>query len=430
MPTGTAQLLPAEGEIQAFYCHGNYVLTFSTTCVDVWRTEHGRLDHTARLTQFIECPPYGLDPIIDTARDLLIVADRNNAQRPRIPLLLAFSLAHGTLLRKIELYGTLAEKPLRYSDGRVLVAIEEEKNKVPPDGLTTVLLCDIAGDGGRLGGTTLPKRLKAREQSRLNTNGGVLLPIQLMPNGDIIATSSEAYNSKMEVLRYRAADVSSFAEPDAGFELATSNEDFERIHPTCNSLLDEHTILMAVYEADDDQLPKGDACQTAIYAVDTESMTVRWRSKYVGGTVADVRYVASLDVVVAFGTHDNGTHEEPDPFAFVLALDPATGMQRRAETVRCRARDSSVQYCGLTREADDGPDTVVVVFSDASTFKGRLEALLSNGFATEEGWLDIAGTLDQDCRVEAAGLAGPLVILSVDNGTGSIHVRYFGIWSM
>lgn len=51
----------------------------------------------------------------------------------------------------------------------------------------------------------------------------------------------------MEVLRYRAASVSASSEPDASFELATSSEDFECIHPTCSSLLDENTILIAVY---------------------------------------------------------------------------------------------------------------------------------------------------------------------------------------
>lgn len=88
--------------------------------------------------------------------------------------------------------------------------------------------------------------------------------------------------------------------------------------------------------------------------------------------MTDVRYVAALDAVVAFGAHDNGTYEDPDPFACVLALDPVTGVQRRLETVGKPVRDGSVQYCGLAGEAD----TVVVVFSDASTWSGNLREVV------------------------------------------------------
>ena len=74
--------------------------------------------------------------------------------------------------------------------------MQEKGSTILPDGLTMVLLRDVAGFGGWLGGLTLPKRLWAFEQS---WNGGVLLLMHLMPNSDIAATSSEAYNSVMEV---------------------------------------------------------------------------------------------------------------------------------------------------------------------------------------------------------------------------------------
>ncbi|EPS93947.1 hypothetical protein FOMPIDRAFT_1020311 [Fomitopsis schrenkii] len=123
-----------------------------------------------------------------------------------------------------------------------------------------------------------------------------------MPNGEIFATSSAAYNSKMEMLRYRMADVLTLPERDASFELATSCYDFDCIHATCSGL-EYHTgaVLMAVYEADDDEPAKGDACQRAIYAVDAERMTFR----VCGGTVTDVRYVAAMDAVTAVGVRDN-----------------------------------------------------------------------------------------------------------------------------
>lgn len=148
----SSQSLAIEGDFRTFYTHEHYALTFTTTGVDVWAAdEHGRLNHTARFAVFVQCPPYGLEPIIDPKRDLIIIADRNKASQPRIPLLLVFRLTDGKLIRKIELPGTLSEKPLQYADGKVLVAVDEE---VPPDGLTTVLLYDVEGDDGRLGGVT------------------------------------------------------------------------------------------------------------------------------------------------------------------------------------------------------------------------------------------------------------------------------------
>lgn len=220
----------------------------------------------------------------------------------------------------------------------------------------------------------------------------------------------------MELLHYRAASILTSSEPDAHFELTSSCEDFECIHPTCSGLLDEHTVLVAVYEADNDQLPKSDACQTAIYAVDTESMTVRWRSEYVGGAVTDVRYVAALDAVVAFGAHDNGTYEDPDPFAYVLVLDPATGVQRRLETVSKGVRDGSVRFCGLAGKAD----TVVVVFSDASTWSGSLRGILEE--SAGGNWLQAVECLTGDRRVDKAEVAGRTVIISVQD-----EVRLFGL---
>ena len=137
--------------------------------------------------------------------------------------------------------------------------------------------------------------------------------------------------------------------------------------------------------------------------------------------MTDVRYVAALDAVVAFGAHDNGTYEDPDPFAYVLVLDPATGVQRRLETVSKGVLDGSVQYCGLAGNAD----TVVVVFSDASIWSGSLKGVLLDGSAGGN-WLQAVESLTGDHRVEIAGVAGHTVILSVKDDSSS-EVRFFGL---
>ena len=221
-----------------------------------------------------------------------------------------------------------------------------------------------------------------------------------------------------------AANISSFLGPDASF-LETLSENFERIHPTCSGLLDEDTVLIAVYEADDDQLPKGDACQTAIYAVDTKRMAVRWHSEYVGGTVKDVRYVALLDVVVAFGMHDDGTYQECDPFGFILALNPATGAQRRMQTLRCRVQGGPVLFCGLAGDVD--ALTVVVICGDESAWVGDLRELVESESASGK-WMHTVESLAGGRQVDEAEATGNTVILSVrKDSTRSSDVRTFGL---
>ncbi|KZT66563.1 hypothetical protein DAEQUDRAFT_448429 [Daedalea quercina L-15889] len=431
MSPETTQSLNLQGGLEAFYVHKQYVLTFDTKSVDVWRAGGGRLNHVTRLAQFVECPPHGLDPIIDTDRNIIIVADIDRAGQNGSPLLLVFNLADGQLVRRCELYGTNAEKPLQYVDGKVLVTIEENEDRAPPHGLTTILLWDVADDNARgfLGGVNLPVRLRAREERRTNTDGGVLFPIQLRPNGDVIATSSAAWYKKMEVLRWRGVDVPRFPEPDASIELEVPHEDYDEIHPTSSSCcvpLDESSFLMPVYEAAGSFLPVGGACQTTIYAVDAETMTIRWRAEPVGGHVHSVHYVAALDSIVAFGNHDNGDGIKRDPLAYVLVLDPATGTQRRMESLIYRIQGRSVQYCGLSRQTDGF--AIVVVFRDGTTCAVHLEQFLEQGFPTEGERLACFKPFGEETfQVEEVSIAEQMAVLSVDDGSGSLHLRYFSL---
>jgi len=266
-----------DGDVEAFYVHQSYVLTFGKSSVDVCRAggPHARLEHVAHLAHFVQPPPYQLDPVFDTDRNLIVIADQTEESVP--PSLLVFSLVDGRLIRKLELYGTLTEDRLRYADGKVLVATVED--------LTTILLCDVLGDGGVLGRAALPTRLRACEEKRLNTNGGVLLPVHVRPNGDIFAASSEAWDDKIEVLRWRGADVPHSPEPDASCQLEVGVEDGDQIYPTCSASLDANTFVLAVYEADGNVLPTKSACQTSVYAIDTETMTIRWHATPIGGWV-------------------------------------------------------------------------------------------------------------------------------------------------
>ena len=126
---------------------------------------------------------------------------------------------------------------------------------------------------------------------------------------------------------------------------------------------------MAVYEADDNELPKGSTCQTVTYTVEAESMVFRWHTTYVGGTVTDIRYIASLDVMEVFGMHDNGTQDEPDPFTFILGLDLATDEDSGLSCAR--QRGAILRAYG---EADN--IAVVVIFSGAFTWAGGPKGVL------------------------------------------------------
>ncbi|TFY64645.1 hypothetical protein EVJ58_g2494 [Rhodofomes roseus] len=336
MSSASPQPLTPEGSVEAFYVHEPYVLTFGKDSVDIWRAggPHGRLEHIATLAQFVLAPPSRLDPVFDTDRNLIIIAD--GAHGDGLPSLVVFSLVDGQLIRKLELYGSLNENGLPYADGKILVAIEEDKEHFPPHGLTKILLCDVVGDGGILGSVNLPARLQAREELRLNTDGGVLLPVHVRPNGDIVATSSEAWGEKMEILFWRGADISESPEPAASFTLDCGIEDGDTIYPICSAPLDEKTRLLAVYEAFGSTPQVGSACQTSIFAIDAETMTIRWHAKPIGGWVHTIRYIAALDVIVAFGRHQQWQHDDydkRDTFQYVVALDPATGSERRMETI-------------------------------------------------------------------------------------------------
>ncbi|KAH9840326.1 uncharacterized protein C8Q71DRAFT_486425 [Rhodofomes roseus] len=418
MSLANPQPLTPEGSVEAFYVHGPYVLIFSKTSVDIWRTggPHGHLEHIAALAQFVLVMPYHLDPVFDTDRNLIIIVD--GAREHNTPSLLVFSLVDGRLIRKLELYGTMAEDYPLYADGKILVNIEEDKEHFPPYGITKILLCDVVGDGGVLSSVNLPARLQAREQMRRNTNGGVLLPVHVRPNGDIFATSTEQWGDKMEVLCWRGADVPKSPEPAASFTLEVGVEDGDDIFPTCSTPLDEETFLLAVYEADGDVIATQSACQTSIYAIDVETMTIRWHAKPNGGSVHTIRYVAALDVIVAFGQHDNGDGIKSDRFNYVVVLDPATGSQRRMETISHGVQGSPVEYGGLSPTADDF--LVVIVFRDGSTCAVDLKHFLEHGFPRLGERVAVSGSpLGERSNITKAVVSGQTVIVTVGHGSQS-----------
>ncbi|KAI0725757.1 hypothetical protein C8Q72DRAFT_954579 [Fomitopsis betulina] len=238
--------------------------------------------------------------------------------------------------------------------------------------------------------------------------GDDLLPILSMPSGDIIAMSSWAYHTTMEVLRYRGTTSS---EPDASISLATSCE--YCIHPTCSALLNPQPFIVAVHEADIDYPPRGNASQTTVYAIDADTMTIRWHHADVGGTIHKVYHVAAQGVVSAFGTHDAGDREHPDVLEFVLTVDSMTGAERFTAEVMYCDQAASIKYCGLTES--DGNFIVIAVLENGSICAVDLERFLEHRFQRDGQMLKSLDPLQSGNVVKAAGVSGRVVAFSVDD---------------
>lgn len=89
---------------------------------------------------------------------------------------------------------------------------------------------------------------------------GVLSPILFMPSRDVIATSTKAYHTTIEVLRYRrGTGTMSFSGANLSIELATAHELL--IYHTCRALIDAQSSLVAVHDSDA-RLASGERCSS------------------------------------------------------------------------------------------------------------------------------------------------------------------------
>ncbi|KAI0725752.1 hypothetical protein C8Q72DRAFT_850302 [Fomitopsis betulina] len=273
----------------------------------------------------------------------------------------------------------MSKGPLQYHNGKLAVVVEENESIAPPYGRTTVAFCDAAGSSGILGGLRLPPSLATRDKLRLNAPGGVLLPVALMPNGDIIATSSVIYGDTMDILRYRGPDIASILGPDASSKLQVpADSGYHQIQPLCTAPLDKHGFLMAVYEADCSVLPVQGRCRTSIYALDAEAMTIRWHAEPVGGGLYSVHNITGLDCP---RPHDRGT---------------------------APARNHSPPYL------EDHTGSIVVVFRDGLVYAINLRQFLKDGLPQEHENMAVTESLEERWRVLEADVVGWTVVMLVN----------------
>ena len=419
-------VLPCDAQqIQIYH---PYIITYCNDSVDIWRWHgsDGRMLHAAHLQHPVPYPgrknpslTESLNTIVDDDRQLVIVPIKGSNDIPAS--LWVFNLRDGELVHKVDLPGTLPNAPLSYRDGKVLVMTADEKSD-PSRLRMSIFICD-AQKGSQEGSIRIPEHLIERERKRL-AETSILWPAFITPDFDVVATSSEAWVSSMEVLRYPTSRDLDYPQPDASFQLTESIADGDEISPMCSVALDATTFVLAVYEGTGG-LPQGNQCQTAFYAIDSQSMAVRWSAPTVWGQIDRIWYVPSVDAIIAIGKHDTGEKwaENGSPWATTLVvLDPSTGAQRRQETIHHGAQSSPVKYCAVTPGTPD-PE-LVTVCEDGAICIVSVANFIRTGLPRAGHRLETQKVIDEPCTVHWALVAEKAVFMSVSRVDGSKTIVY------
>lgn len=403
-----------------------FYITFEEGVITSWRIDEqsGTLRRMAQFSHFVSFPGMGrceldaeqMAPIIDVERDLVIIPQSADSSRGDSPSLWTFTLTTGKLLRTIKLYGRWEYYPLHYRDGRSVVVLNQARKDISPYGRTVIVVCDTAGDGRLVGGIYLPRRLQEREQSNISTVGGVLRCIYAAPGGDIIGTSSKVYEDTIEVLRWRAGDLSTFPEPDASLTLTASLEGCDRTYPSCSAPLDDASLLLAVSEEVTYAPLDGFHCQLAVYAIDWEKMTVRWRAEPIWGVAHGLWHVPTHEVVVIAGERQMG----PNKHAFIAALNSLTGAIRCIDTINVDAQGASPLLWALSEDRER--PNVVVIFTDGSLCTVPLQDFVRSGIPRDGELVRAQRTVQEGLTVNRATLGRRSALLSASDDKGTSYV--------
>ena len=421
-------VLPCDA--QQIQIHHLHIITYSDDSVDIWQPNgpDGRMLHVTRLQPTAPYPGRkdpslieSLNAIVDADLQLVILPIKGSSDFPAS--LRIFSFHGGELLHEINLPGTLPNAPLTYRGGKVLVMVADEESD-PSRLRMSVLICD-AQSGSLEGGIRIPDHLAERERKRV-AETSILWPAFITPNFDIIATSSEAWDSTMEVLRYPTSRNMDYPQPDANFQLTESIEDGDEISTMCSIALDATTFVLAVYEGTGG-LPQGRQCQNAFHAIDSQSMTVRWSAPTVWGQIDRIWYISSADAIIAVGKHNTGEKWGGDgsdsPWTTtIVVLDPSTGAQRRLETIHHGAQGTPVKLCAVTPGAHD-PE-LMIVFEDGQICALSVEHFVRTGLPWAGHRLETQRAIDGTCTVNWALLAEKTVFMSVSRADGSKAITY------
>ncbi|KAJ7155883.1 hypothetical protein C8R46DRAFT_435082 [Mycena filopes] len=369
----------AEGPPHDFFLSYPYLLVW-TDQVDVWRfSDSSDLTHVTLLSEYVT-KPSGPTPIVDHARQLLILPEPIHIGGP--PRLCIFDLRDGELARDIDLPGDLADVDILYrqADGHALVLLVEDVRN--PQAKTSILEVDVTGNTSNALPINLPPHLEEREKHR-DRPPLVLHPIFFGTNGDIISTSTTRWLGKVDLLQWEAPSGEETRPLTKTHELLPSLEGCEAMLPTRHLAIDDSTLILCTCEAG--RLATDE--HTSVRALDPSTLTVRWTAKPIPGKVERMFHVPSLGVLVLSADHDvtdHGVERESLQYSTaIVVLDARTGERRAIDAVDSDVQGSWVVDCFVS--ASDGNDGLVVglAWKNGDVLTVGLEEFIARGFERE-----------------------------------------------
>jgi hypothetical protein len=352
-------------------CHP-YLFTFSLERADIWRLDTGDVPrHVAELADLCCVPELDLTRgvVVDAERDVVIIS-----LMPTPPQILTFSLTDGTLLDSWCLDGWIDQHPSPYLNGRILLATCEDEDDEHPDGVSRITSCEWDPSGGQesVQHVHFPMDLQQRAKRKVD-----LAPIVLTATGDIIGTASESYTNSMFILQWRGPNVRTGQEPDARLELSLSLEGGHLIHTESFAQMNDDTFLLCVRESRMDVVHNGRTSQIVIYAIDVQSLTVRWRAEPIFGLHCTIDFVPALGVAVAIGRNP------PQNETWIAVLNKDTGAYLRMEVIDHHSEAGvPVLTCAVSQSAEN--PALVVVFEDGDYVVSDLHTFAEEGLARYE----------------------------------------------
>lgn len=401
-----------------------YFTLFDNDSVEVWQVPSQGISPQL-VTRLAHAVPYPgladpsisqtLQPIVDSKHKLVVVPEESHDGLP--PFLRVFSLETGELLQTVELSGQLVQIPLSYQDGKVLALVGDDASE-PPYTRMTILICDVVHGGSHIGGVRIPARLDERERKGPNTDS-ILWPAFITPDFDLVATSSQAWEDTMEVLRYRTSQGISYPEPDRSFQLTETIDDGDNICPTYALPTGERSFALAVYEGSA-ALPQGNGCQSKVHVIDSDTMTVSSSAQPILGRISTLHFLSSQNAIIAVVKHNTGEEwGDGSPMAtYIVAIDALTGARRRMDTIYHGVQGSAVVNCAITQGLGLQEPSLVVVYQDGSLSVVNAESFLSEGLPRDGERVQAEKPFPGDVFIEFAYVVESSVVMSVRGADG------------
>jgi hypothetical protein len=408
--------LSRDYEVTALSLHGPYVLAVGLEYADLWRLRPATTpEHVATLVDGVDAPDMEEELVFDLDRLVLFMPLRHQ------PFVMVYSLGDGTLLDIVVLRGSFWRWPLLYDRGQLLIITSEDEKTCPPYGISRITRCEWRGEEDvTVRHLSLPKDLQHREK---RPTVATLAPLLMTSTGDIIGASADWHAQSMDVLRWRGPQSEDYQDPDARLELTMSLHDGDLMGPESMTSIGDETLLLCVHERFAEAILGGG--QLLVYAIDIDSLTVRWTADAIWGYDGTIHFVPALGVVIAIARNNL----EPDesryhhPATWIAVLDKDTGARTRMEVINHFDAGAAVVKCTVSQSAED--PALVVVFEDGDHIIMSLRDFVNNGLPKnpDDGSLCVQKAFTESVTVRQAVVGDKtFVLLLVARGNEPLSV--------